>query len=48
VTALTACLIAWGLVTAAAAGLVFVGAVRAGHLDDLEDVKFRILREEDP
>ena len=47
-TALTLCLIAGGLATAVAAGLCFVGAVRAGHLDDLEDVKFRMLREEDP
>ncbi len=46
-TALTLCLIAAGLATAIAAGLFFVGAVRSGLLDDLEDVKFRMLREDD-
>jgi len=46
-SALTLCLLAWGLATATAAGLCFVGAVRAGHLDDLEDTKFRMLREDE-
>jgi cbb3-type cytochrome oxidase maturation protein len=47
VTALTMCLIAAGLATATGAGLLFVWAVRSGQLDDLEDAKFRMLREDD-
>lgn len=46
-SALTLCLIAAGIATAAAAGLVFVGAVRSGWMDDLEDTKYRILREDE-
>ncbi len=46
-SALTLCLIAAGLATATAAGLFFVWAVRSGQLDDLEDVKFRMLREDE-
>lgn len=45
-TALTMCLIAGGLATAAAAALVFVAAVRGGQLDDLEETKFQMLRED--
>ena len=46
-TALTLCLIAAGLATAVAGGLFFVGAVRSGQMDDLEEVKFRMLREDE-
>ena len=46
-TALTLCLIAGAVATATAAGLYFVIAVRAGQMDDLEEVKFRMLREEE-
>lgn len=45
--ALTLCLIAAGIATAVAAGLVFVGAVRSGWMDDLEETKYRFLREDD-
>ncbi len=47
VTALTLCLIVSGLATAISAGLFFVGAVRSGQMDDLEEVKFRMLREDE-
>jgi hypothetical protein len=43
---MTLCLIAGGLATAAAAALAFVAVVRAGHLDDLEETKFQMLRED--
>ncbi len=46
-SALTLCLIVSGLATAVAAGFVFVGAVRTGMMDDLEDTKYRFLREDD-
>ncbi len=46
-SALTLCLIAAGIATAVAAGLVFVAAVRSGQMDDLEETKFRILREDE-
>lgn len=46
-TALTLCLIVAGIVTATGAGLFFVGAVRSGLMDDLEETKFRMLREDD-
>jgi cbb3-type cytochrome oxidase maturation protein len=46
-TALTLCLIAAGIAMAISAGLFFVWAVRSGYLDDLEDVKFRMLREDE-
>ena len=42
----TLCLIFGGLVTAVSAGLCFAWAVRSGQLDDLEEVKFRMLRED--
>jgi nitrogen fixation-related uncharacterized protein len=47
VTALTLCLILGGLCTAAAAGLAFAGLVRSGQLDDLDEAKFRMIREDD-
>lgn len=43
---LTLCLILGGLAMAAAAGFLFVAAVRSGQMDDLEDVKFQMLRED--
>ncbi|MHB8875375.1 MAG: cbb3-type cytochrome oxidase assembly protein CcoS [Myxococcaceae bacterium] len=46
-TALTLCLLAGALLSAAAGGLLFVGAVRAGQLDDVEEAKFRMLREDE-
>ena len=45
-TTLTICLIAGGLATAIAAALAFAAAVRSGQLDDLEETKFQMLREE--
>ena len=45
-TALTICLIGGGLATAIAAALGFAAAVQAGQLDDLEDTKFQMLRED--
>ena len=45
-TTLTICLIAGGLATAIAAALVFTAAVRSGQLDDLEETKFQMLRED--
>jgi hypothetical protein len=47
VTALTLCLIASGICAATAAGLFFAGAVKAGLMEDLEDVKYRMLREDE-
>ena len=44
---LTLSLILGGLAMGLAAGLWFVAAVRAGQMDDLEDVKFQMLREEE-
>lgn len=46
-SALTLCLLAGGLCTATGAALAFAWAVRAGLLDEIEDVKFQLLREED-
>jgi cbb3-type cytochrome oxidase maturation protein len=46
VTLLTLALILGGLAMAAAAGFLFVAAVRSGQMDDLEDVKFQMLRED--
>ncbi len=46
-SALTLCLIAAGIATAVSAGLFFVGAVRSGWMDDLEDTKYRLLREDE-
>ncbi len=46
-SALTLCLIAAGSATAVSAGFVFVGAVRSGWMDDLEDTKYRLLREDE-
>lgn len=46
-TALTLCLMAGGIFTAAAAAAVFVAMVRTGQLDDLEETKFRMIREEE-
>jgi nitrogen fixation-related uncharacterized protein len=46
-TALTLCLIAAGIATAVSAGFFFVGAVRSGWMDDLEDTKYRLLREDE-
>jgi cbb3-type cytochrome oxidase maturation protein len=46
-TALTVCLIASGLATALAAALFFAGAVRSGQFDDLEEEKYRMLREDE-
>ncbi len=46
-TALTLCLILGAACSAVAAGLTFAGVVRAGHLDDLEETKFRMIREDD-
>ena len=43
---LTLCLILGGLAFAAAAGFLFAAAARTGQLDDLEDVKFQMLRED--
>jgi hypothetical protein len=45
-TALTLCLMAAGIATAIGAALFFVGAVRAGLMDDVEEAKFRMLRED--
>lgn len=45
-TALTVCLVAGGIASALAAALAFVWAARSGHLDDLEETKFRMFREE--
>lgn len=45
-TALTICLIGGGLATAIAAALMFAAAVRSGQLDDLEETKFQMLRED--
>jgi hypothetical protein len=47
VSATTLCLIAGGLCSAVAAALAFAAAVRAGHLDDLEETKFRMFREDE-
>ncbi len=44
---LTLSLILGGLAMGLSAGLWFVLAVRSGQLDDLEDVKFQLLREDD-
>lgn len=46
-TALTLCLIVGGLVLAASAAMAFAGAVRGGHLDDLEETKFQMIREKE-
>jgi hypothetical protein len=46
-TATTLCLIAGGLFSALAAALAFAFAARAGHLDDLEETKFHMLREDE-
>ena len=46
-TALTLCLIVGGLVLAASAAFAFAGFVRAGHLDDLEETKFQMIREKE-
>jgi len=43
---LTLSLILGGLAFAAAAGFLFAAAVRSGQMDDLEDVKFQMLRED--
>ncbi len=43
---LTLALILGGLAMAAAGGFLFVAAVRSGQMDDLEDVKFQMLRED--
>lgn len=45
-TVLTMCLIAGGLASALAAAMAFVAAVRSGQLDDLEETKFQMLRED--
>ena len=45
-TALTLCLIAGAIASAVAAALVFAGMVRSGQLDDLEETKFQMLRED--
>jgi len=45
-TALTICLMTAGIASAVAAALAFVWAARSGHLDDLEETKFRMFREE--
>ena len=44
-TPLTIGLLAGGLCMAIAAGFIFAAAVRGGQLDDLEEVKFQMLRE---
>jgi cbb3-type cytochrome oxidase maturation protein len=44
---LTFCLILAGIASATAAGFFFIGAVRSGQLDDLEETKFRMLREDE-
>ncbi len=44
---LTACLIGGCVASAFAALFFFVWGVRSGHLDDLEDTKFRMLREDE-
>ena len=46
-TALTLCLIVGGLTLAASAALAFAGAVQGGHLDDLEETKFQMIREKE-
>jgi cbb3-type cytochrome oxidase maturation protein len=46
VSVLTLCLILGGLAMGLAAGLVFVAAARSGQMDDLEDVKFQMLRKD--
>ncbi len=46
-SALTVCLIVAGIAMASGAALFFVGAVRSGQMEDLEDVKFRMLREDE-
>jgi len=40
-------LLVGGLFMGGGAAMAFAWAVRAGHFDDLEDVKFQLLREED-
>ncbi len=45
-TALTLCLLAGGIACAIGAALFFAGAVRAGLMDDVEEAKFRMLRED--
>ncbi len=42
----TLSLILGGIAMGLAAGLWFVVAVRSGQMDDLEDVKFQMLRED--
>ncbi len=44
---LTICLIGGCVASAFAALFFFVGFVRNGQLDDLEDVKFQMLREDE-
>jgi cbb3-type cytochrome oxidase maturation protein len=44
---LSLCLIVGALVSAVAGALFFAFAVRSGQMDDLEDVKYRMLREDD-
>jgi len=43
---LTLCIIAGGLSSVIAAAMVFVAAVRSGQMDDLEETKFQMLRED--
>ncbi len=42
----TLCLILGGLAMGLAAGLVFMMVVRSGLMDDFEDVKFQMIRED--
>jgi cbb3-type cytochrome oxidase maturation protein len=44
---LTICLIAGGVVLAAAAAIAFAASVKGGQLDDLEETKYQMLREDD-
>jgi cbb3-type cytochrome oxidase maturation protein len=44
---MTVCLIASGLVMAAGAAFFFVAAARSGQFDDMEEEKYRMLREDE-
>ncbi len=43
-TTLTFCLLVGGLCMGLAGGLAYVLAVRTGQLDDVEDIKYQMLR----
>jgi cbb3-type cytochrome oxidase maturation protein len=43
---MTICLLGGALIMGLAGGLVFVLAARSGHFEDLEEVKYQIMRED--